>query len=389
VQTYDPPLENESTYSYDTTADCSTALFGLTTLCDGVQRARSSSVECRTLPAIGTVTGYVYYSQIGVLAPTWTSDYVQPSPTCKVAKDLTPMCARLFQAWAYRAVQMRAELPAPTDVGWEVTQAMPPCTPLMSVPAPTDRPKCRVAGFTYSAYHWPTETPSGDDFCNAKWTAQMGTPTIPGIPNTAVVSGFTLTSPQVYHLLQDVRVETHRGRAGQPGGIGSPPYDVWGLSAVLPAVTVAQSESNMLQASKRCGGIEADSCSMYFAPDFRIQDLATVRTDTFDKYCKSWGGSGGDDVLYQDRYQPTLAIPIREIVRQNDGVLRECDWPLHESNNEGGWTTYTASSVAAVLVKDLKATAFVPVATKASEAGNAVPLPGSPARLAARHTGSL
>jgi hypothetical protein len=218
----------------------------------------------------------------------------------------------------------------------------------------------------------------------------MGTPTIPGIPNTAVVSGLTLTSPQVYHFLQDVQVETYRGRAGQPGGIGSPPYDVWELSTVLPAVTVAQSESNMLQASKRCRGIEADQCSMVFTPDFRIQDLATIRTDTFDRYCKGWGGSGGDKVLYQDRYQPTLAIPIREVVRQNDGVLKECDWPLYEANNEGGWTSYTTSSVAAVLIKDVKPTAFVPVVTRASAVSNtAVPLPGSPVRLEARHTGGL
>lgn len=346
-------------------------------------------MDCSTLAAIGTVTRYAYYSEIGVLAPTWTSEFAKPSPTCKVAKDLSPMCARLFEAWTYRAEQMQAVSPVASDVDWRVTQAIPPCTPLMNVPAATDRPLCRANGGTYSVYHWPTAMASGQDFCNAHWTAPMGTPTIPGFPNTAVVSGVTLTSPDVYHFLNNMSVETYRGRAGQPGGIGNAAYDVWALSTVVPVITVAQSESDILQASKRCIGIEADQCTMYFVPDFRIQELATVRTDSFDKYCKSQCGSREDGVLYQDCYQPSLAIPIREIVRQNSGVFGECDWPLYEANNEGGWTSHTTSSVAAVLIKDVKATAFMAVVTS-ERAGKqtTVPLPGSPVRLEARPTNS-
>ena len=390
LHTYNPPLEWESTYKYDTTKDCSTAIFGLTTLCDGVLRAQSSSVDCKAVSTVGTVTGYEYYSEIGVLAPTWTSDYEEPSPTCQVARDLSPMCARLFEAWTYRAGQMRAAPSAPSDVGWRITQAIPPCTPLMTQPASTNRPVCRAAGATYSAYYWPTATPSGEDYCNVNWTAPTGTPTIRGIPNTAVVLGITLTSPDVYHLLKDLRVETYRGRAGQPGGIGNAPYDAWELSTVLGAVTVAQPESGIFQASKRCKGIEGDQCTVDFSPDFRIQDLQTIRTDTYDKYCTGRCGPRGNGVMYQDCYQPTLAIPIGEIVRQNGGILAECDWPLYEANDEGGWTSYTTSSVAAVLVKDVKAVDFVPIVTKTTVAEiTAAPLPGSAPMLQTLPTISL
>jgi hypothetical protein len=325
------------------------------------------------------VTGFVYFSDIGVLGPTWTSEYVQPSPTCAVAGDLSPICARLFEAWTYRAEKMRAKVPGLSEVDKTITHAIPPCTPLMRIPEPTNRPQCKVAGLTYSAYYWPTATPSGEDFCDANWTAPVGTPTIPGVPNTAVVSGLTLTSPDVYHFLKDVKIETYRGRADQPGGMGPAPYDLWELAKVLPVVTVAQPESSILQASKTCIGIEADQCSISFDPDFHIHDLAIVRLDILKKYGKSRCGSGKTEVMCQNCYQPTIAIPISEIVRQNGKVFGECDWALQEANNEGGWTSYTTSSVAAVLVKDVESTAFAPVITETTaDRSTAVPLPGSP-----------
>jgi hypothetical protein len=260
---------------------------------------------------------------------------------------------------------------------WRVIQAIPPCTPLTSIPAPTDRPLCRVAQVTYSAYHWPTATPSGEAFCDVNWVAPTGTPTITGISNTAVVSGLTLTSPDVYHVFEDLRIETYRGRAEQPSGIGPAPFDVWDFSTIISAATVAQPETSILQASAFCQGKERDQCTMYFAPDFRIQDVTNVRVDAFSKYSKSQCESQGGGVLYQDCYQPTLAVPISEVATQNGGIFEECEWPLYEVSNESGETSYTMSSVAAILVKDVKATAFVPVTAEEVVARDtAVPRPG-------------
>ncbi|KAF2682179.1 hypothetical protein K458DRAFT_405933 [Lentithecium fluviatile CBS 122367] len=299
----------------------------------------------------------MFASDITTIKPTWTNEFTKPMPTCQVAEDLSPICTAVY---------------APGRI-----------------PEPTARPICGIAGVKYSAYHWPKAKPTGANFCDPDWTVPMGTLTIPGVLNKAVVSGFTLSSPDVYHFFKDVRVEAYRGQAGKPGGLGELPYSVWNVSTTISAPTIAQPESNILQASKRCIGIEGDICSLSFAPDFRIQDLATVRVDQFKKYCPQ----GGTQcllrrVLYSNEYHATIAIPISEAVRQNSGLLQDCDWPFYETNIENRWNSHTKSSVAVVLVKDVMATAFVPITTAGqAERITPVPSPGLPLRAKATPIG--
>lgn len=366
--TYNPPLSYESTYSYDHTTNCSTSKIAPSTLCDQTPRARNRVVQCRTVPTIGTATNFVWYTDITLITPTWTSEFAQPSPTCQVAEDLSPMCARLFDAWSYRTERMQKTLVSQANV-----HAIPPCTPLVSQPASTALPFCRIAGATFSARYWPSATPSGSDFCNASYSVPMPLPTIPGRPNTAIISGLTFTSPSVYHFLKDMVVETYLGIASQPGGIGYLPYGVWSRSTIIPTATIAQPESEIIEATKACSGREADYCTMYFRPGFQIQDLSTVRADKYDQYCKARYLT--DCAIYQDWYQPTLAIPLTEVARQNSGVLGNCQWPLYDANDEHGWLSHTSSTLAALLVRDVKATAFVPITTAVPTPKNtAVPL---------------
>ena len=375
--TFSPPRSYSSTYSYNKDTGCTTTTLGLTTLCDNIPRASARDITCRTTSAIGTASIYEYASVISTYEPTWTSEFAKPKPTCKVADDLGPICSRLFDAWKYRTSRIDAETPMPTDAALRKIQAIPPCIPLVNIPAPTARPTCRIAGVAYSAYHWSKATATGTDFCNSNWTAPTGTPTIPGTPNTVVVSGLTLTSPDVYHFLKNIKVETYRGLASQPGGMGPRPYGVWNASTTIPALTVAQPDTAILQASKTCIGPERDLCTLFFAPDFRIQDLATVRSDNFNKYCGARCLSQGGGVIYQNSYSATLAIPISEVLKQNRGVLNECDWLRYESNREGNWESFTTSSVSAVLVKNVQQTAFIPITTTEVEASRtAEPLAG-------------
>jgi len=83
--------------------------------------------------------------------------------------------------------------------------------------------------------------------------------------------GLTLTCPDICPFLEDLRVEKYRGRADRRGGMGpAADFDVWDLSTIKPAATVAQPKSPMPQASSRCRDQEGDQCAMYFVLDLRI-----------------------------------------------------------------------------------------------------------------------
>jgi len=58
--------------------------------------------------------------------------------------------------------------------------------------------------------------------------------------------------------------------------------------------------------------------------------------------------------MYQEYYQPMLATSITTVARHNNGMLEECNWPLYEVNDESRQVSYTTSSVAAYLVKNVK-----------------------------------
>ncbi|KAF2174858.1 hypothetical protein K469DRAFT_612973 [Zopfia rhizophila CBS 207.26] len=353
VTTYDPPLSGTSTYSWNATRDCSTTTFAGTTLCDRVPRASSHRRNCITVLTTGTQEWTRYQDDITTITPTWTSEFAKPSPTCVVADDLGPLCSRLFDAWSYRTTEMsKTPLPSGARYNSDVINAIPPCTPIHDVPAPTEKAVCRISAAGYSAYYWPT---SQSSFCSST----VPTPTINATTKTAVVSGHTLTSPSVYHFLKDVKVETYAGYAYQPGGIGYLAVNIWNTSTIAPLLTVAQLETDILSASRRCIGREMDYCTMYMDPDFQLQDLATVRSSAYTKNCETCLSRDGG-VIYQNNYQASLAVPVSEVVRQNGGMFGDCDWMLWEYN-ENGWRYYTSSSVSAVLATNIPSTAFVPI----------------------------
>jgi len=195
-----------------------------------------------------------------------------------------------------------------------------------------------------------------------------GTPTVPGKPNTAIISGHTLTSPSVYLFYEKVQVETYVGYAGNPYSEYPNGYEVWKLSTSIPAnrpLTVAQVEDRILTASKKCEGREADYCTIDFETAFRIRDMSTVRADLYKKECGYGIGVFGCALVDQALYRPTIGVPISEVARQNGGIFEECEWSLYDwSENAGYGNTYTSSKTAMLTVKAV-ATGFLPIATAA------------------------
>ncbi|KAF2014006.1 hypothetical protein BU24DRAFT_411693 [Aaosphaeria arxii CBS 175.79] len=367
--TFSPPRSGTSYYTYDHTTNCETTLFGTSTLCDKIPRASGRSVSCETVPTVGSYEYYEYMSEIAVITPTWTSDYEKPKPTCQVAPDLSPLCAAFFEAWEYRKERWQKENSNFTERDQRTYWAIPPCIPLTEIPPPNASPRCKISAETYSAYHWADRAASGSEFCNQNRSAATVTPTIPGKPNTVVVSGYTLTSPSVYHFLRKVQVQTYIGLAEQPGGFGPQAYDVWTISTALPGsrpLTVAQLEPEILTASKKCIGIEGDICTMNFDTDFLVDDVSKVRKEKYDRFCDSECLKSDNGYILQNSYRPTIAIPISEIIGQNGGLFSDCGWTLRESNYEHGWRSYTESSIPALLVKDVASTAFVPLTASTS-----------------------
>lgn len=190
----------------------------------------------------------------------------------------------------------------------------PPCTLLVSPPAATESPRCQfTAG--WEAFYWPTVGLMGSAFCNANATGIPSTPTIPGTPNTAVISGSTLTSPSVYHFFHNATVSTYVGLRSRIGDLF--PTSSFALSSAMPsqsALTVAQVEGDILNEHLRCGGSGSKKhCVHYFSKDFVLHDLETVRASKLMTGCGScWGNT-----VYQNAFTPTVGIPLTQIARQN------------------------------------------------------------------------
>lgn len=318
--TYATPI-TETDYYTQTLEDCTTSYPGLTTLCDKFPRASSCILQCTQK---GTSISTRFFTDSGTgswYRPTWSTEIEQlPKPTCTVAVDLSHQCSRLAEAYDWRT----SHIPDGNTV-WYV----PPRCDVFLPPPATKR--CSFKADSYEAYYWPTPKPSDPNaFCSPNATAPPATPTIPGRPNTAVVSGFTLTSPYVYHILHNATVFSFAGRASPIDG--GPIESLWSVSSAAPTMTLSQASSSLLSLKEECHRPSphgARRCTWSYDPDFRIQDMLTVRASAY--YTTS---DGVGSTICQSYYHPRIGLPLNEIASQN-GVEEGCDWT---SKPSGGLT---------------------------------------------------
>ncbi|KAF2477429.1 uncharacterized protein BDR25DRAFT_861 [Lindgomyces ingoldianus] len=280
------------------------------------------------------------------------------------------MCGLLHSAYRWRMSKILAETPLPSDVAaasafyYTLFLEAPNCTPPNDSPATpgpttatpsTTSPLCRITAGRYSIHYWPMPTPTGTDFCNPSYKPSPLSPSIPGTPNTAVISGLTLTSPSIYHILQSVILETYTGTTSRLDDT-TLTLATWNISTILPTLTVAQQEPQILSARETCSGREADYCSILFTPNFLINDISTVRAPAYTQNCGSDCISRDGGTIYQTSYKPTLAVPVGEVVRQNR-MFSDCQWDMYELDEGGGYTKHVSSETAAIVFRDVGRTA--------------------------------
>ncbi|CAI6332060.1 unnamed protein product [Periconia digitata] len=363
VTTFVPPRTHNRTYTYEQKTNCSTTNFGLTTLCDGIPRAESRSATCRTTQVLTSDVWIESSSTLDYNTATWTSEFRPPQPSCKVAEDGSLLCDRIYDAYSYRASQLKSETTLdPSYLGTLYNMIGPHCT--RSDPSETTYTgtMCRMVASTYSAYYWPTPAPTGSEFCESS----KPTSTITEELATTVISGHTLTSPSVYHFMRDARIESYLFDQQR-----------YNLSVAVPSdlvLTVAQLESDILSASITCRGHELDYCTAFFIPDFRVNDISTARADAYVRNCGC-----GTDTIYQSNYKPSVAVPVSDVVKQNPGIGgKDCDWDLWGGYSGSYWNGGVESSVPALVFENMPRTSFLPIA-RTTEAGTrsvaATPVP--------------
>ncbi|KAH7396995.1 hypothetical protein DE146DRAFT_62309 [Phaeosphaeria sp. MPI-PUGE-AT-0046c] len=291
--------------------NCSTSFIPtLTTLCDGYPRASTIFSTCQTTAE--TISSSFYATDYW-FSPTWSTELDQlPSPTCKPASDFGPVCSRLKDAYSWRVTHLQSEVPSATG-----SIATPGCTVLNPTGAV---PKCYLEGGSWEAYYWPTPTTG---LCGTNSTITTATPTMATRNVTAVVSGFTLTSPSVYHFLRNATLQTFIGRISGIGDSDSSGTDGFAPATTASLLTVKQLEPEILTLWRGCGGSgKRRRCTYHASSDyFSISDLATVRIEEF---CRPYGCFSSQTV-FQDEYTPTAALAMTDIVAQNQ-VFAECEW---------------------------------------------------------------
>jgi hypothetical protein len=326
---YDFITLNSTSYSTDVWTNigeeiCSTTFLpSLTTLCDGYPRASTATSNCETRLTTDTVIwtrtdAFIEYK------PGWATETDQLEyPECTVATNFE-QCSRLSDAYEWRTTHLQTQIPTPTG-----SIALPSCS-LLIRPISTAKPACFLEGGSWQAFYWPSPLPNGLAFCNRNGTNYTATPTIPGPPITAVISGIIMTSPSVYYLLRNVTLQTFAGQASFIGST-STGQDAFLPSTTVAVLTVAQRESEILTVSAACSNSgKRRRCIYHAMPHFSIADLATVRADEFcsakTPVCR------GGETIYQDNYGPTLGIPISAIMEQN-GMFSDCAWTTPNANS--------------------------------------------------------
>ena len=257
------------------------------------------------------------------------SGYEVIKPACTIAPNDSPMCDRVVSAYSWW-VTSKAEA-SKTSVPWtppEGDLAIPTCWQLVK-PTPDARPTCKLDYSSHDIFYWPTPTPTGTDFCNSSWVAPTLEPTIPGKPNTAVVSGFTLTSPTVYHFFRDFNLSTLAGtrtRADHGYIVTRNVFHPYTITPGPRTLTYAQLESDMISVSWRKRS--KSQTSYTYNNDFRINDIHTIRAE-------KWYGNHSNfraepnSTIFQDEVEPYLAVPYKELAIENKvNGLEDCQWVL-------------------------------------------------------------
>ncbi|KAF2464667.1 uncharacterized protein BDR25DRAFT_380985 [Lindgomyces ingoldianus] len=318
---------------------CTTSPFTgqYTTLCDGLARntERSEEVNCRNVATTYTWSQTIYWTTI---IPEWLSRWRAENrvelPTCSQAPDREKLCYRLHSAYFWRSKQ--AESSAKANITqlprWFIDAERPMCRTLRRPPPWNQTTKsCLFNVDDYQVYYWPSAPLTGSSFCMPNITRLPGgTRTIPWLPNTAVVSGLTLTSPSIYHFLKGVGVSTSIGAIRQGRAGLSPVYNLSSSIAPDTILTFPQEESDVwtVKGHRTGRGLHAHWEYQYGSGSYNADDMSTVRSAAYFGECqprKTCNHTG--QTISQAQYRQNAALSVKEVLNEWDSdEFQDCNW---------------------------------------------------------------
>ncbi|KAF2471140.1 uncharacterized protein BDR25DRAFT_342495 [Lindgomyces ingoldianus] len=366
---WDSSFPATTTTSTLVSGPCSMMPANWTTLCDGYPRRYDYPGQ--TCNSTSTITSLLpAHTDRACTWPEWYSSYRVPLPTCQPAPNLEPLCYRLHSVYSWQTSQLKASATLSRNINASITypafdyrKARPPCKTLKETAPPNlPSPHCAIQVNNYQVFFWPPDTPlSGPDICNTNFTPPPGTRTIPWLPNTAIVSGLTLTSPSVYHMLTGITIYTSIGKSRGGRWVGDVP--VWNISTTIPSPTVLtlpQEISDVWTArpTHYGRGIRHVVEWNYTRPAYNPLFFATAPADKYfdsckdTRYCRK-----SDGYILQGNYRQWAALNVSELLAEWDSdEFRNCDWrepePVRGREDTRFWIAGSGPWVAHAIVTD-------------------------------------
>lgn len=327
--TFATPSSYYEAHTYCTVTSVNEVPIGLTTLCDGIPRMssydRTSLWSMYTWIINRTESSSVQWS---IIPGTTISGYENYEPECRLAGDSAPLCDRINAAYSWWLTSGAAPTPAPTEASITETLPAPNCVQTVFQP-PGAKPTCAMEVESQEVWYWPTPAPPPASFCNSSSIPITATPTIPGKPNTAVISGLTLTSPSVYYFVKGVTVYGLVGSETRADGSFDRYTNIWNESTTISAPTIlttALLESDIVSAT-RTQARRARTGTYLYNKDFKLNDLFTMRADPYFRYSSDIPSTS---TIVENEVEHCVAVGIKPFVEQN-GVFTDCVWTRRES----------------------------------------------------------
>lgn len=260
-----------------------------------------------------------------VIPGTTLPGYANEQPECMIAPHSVPLCDEVNSAYTWWLSSRGSKTLPPNEASTTATPTkslvetlVPPgCIQFMPAP-PQAKPTCTIMIDNHEVWYWPAPGPTGSDFCNASWVPPTATPTIPVKPNTAIVSGLTLTSPSVYHFIKSGTVLTLAGTNRKADGGAIAQTSIWKPSTTIgPEGTFLvekQLEKDIVSVTISGPKHPHGAAQYSYNKDFRINDVFTMRSLR-----------PGYSTIVQNEIAHSLAIALPDLATQNNAFKR-CEW---------------------------------------------------------------
>jgi len=357
-----------------------------TTLCDGLARNTNTAADVEICTIITeTSTGTMlpgYTPSIPPYISSWSASNEVPVPSCTPAPDYQSLCYRLHSAYSWRTDQAKKTdtANATTTPTYILEAEKPPCKTWTHAPPEGLATKSCLLGVNdYAVHYWPSAPQPGSSFCANATRAPGGTATIPGLPNTAVVSGFTLTSPSVYHFLKGVAVSTSIGESefgGRRRGYFSPVYNI-SSSISQMILTLGQREEDIwtAQPSRTGRGYRAHWNWRFANGSYNADAMTQASEPAYLDACKRERiFDCNEGTISQAHFRQYAAVSIKEVLDEwKNGSFEDCIW--HEYYEAGKW--YDRQDMWIAPGEPYRATPIVTAGLGGAEPTGVRPSPGS------------